>query len=568
MNFTAISHCLLLAIAPFLISPSTLAQTLPNPVEESLPQAPDSLLESIPAEQPLEVPIELEAVPKPNPSQPTPSPSPEPSDPPTEFFVETILVLDNSLFAEEIQALVAPLEGRQLALADLIDLRTQITQLYVEAGYISSGAFVPTNQELTDGEVQIQVVEGEIEKVQTSGLSRLKERYVRSRLHRFIRPPLNIRQLEDGLRLLQTDPALQQINAELVAGSGPGQNILTLSLVEADALTATLSGDNYRAPSIGSLQGTAAMGHRNLLGFGDRLNLSYSLTEGLDNYQVQYALPVNGLEGTFSVRYRKADSNIVQDPFQAAGIRSESETLSLGFRQPLWRSVSSEFALGLDFDWRESRSFILDDLPFSFSVGPEDGVSRVSVLRFSQDWVNRDINTVLAARSQFSVGIDAFDATVNSSGTDGLFFAWLGQFQWVEQFSSGAVLVTQLNTQLTPDSLLPLERFSLGGIETVRGYAQNQLVTDNAIALSTEFRYPLARRLQLVPFIEGGGGWNNRTTTPAPSFLLGTGLGMRWQPIDRLALRADYGIPLTATGAEGNSLQENGLYFSIDLFPL
>ena len=226
-----------------------------------------------------------------------------------------------------------------------------------------------------------------------------------------------------------------------------------MALTEADAFTAVLSGDNYRSPSIGSLQGSASAEHINLLGFGDRLSLAYSLTEGLDNYQASYSVPLNGLDGSLQVRYQKADSSIVQDPFQEAGIRSESETLSFNYRQPLTRSLSHEFALGLGFDLRESRSFILDSLPFSFSVGPEEGVSKVSVLRFSQEWLNRDVNTVLAARSQFNVGLDAFDATVNNSGTDAQFFSWIGQLQWVEQFPSNRLLVTRLNAQLTPDSL-------------------------------------------------------------------------------------------------------------------
>ena len=174
---------------------------------------------------------------------------------------------------------------------------------------------------------------------------------------------------------------------------------------------------------------------------------------------------------------------------------------------------------------------------------------------------------MLAARSQFNVGLDLFDATVNNTSTDGRFFSWLLQFQWIEQFPSGSLLVTRLNTQLTPDSLLPLERFGVGGIDTVRGYTQNQIVTDNAVTFSTEARFPLATRLQLTPFIDAGGGWNNRTENPNPSFLLGTGLGLRWQPNSFVNLRLDYGIPLIDARDEGNSLQENGIYFSVNVLP-
>jgi hypothetical protein len=71
--------------------------------------------------------------------------------------------------------------------------------------------------------------------------------------------------------------------------------------------------------------------------------------------------------------------------------------------------------------------FLLDDIPFSFSEGPQDGKSKVAVLRLFQDWVNRDAKRVLAARSQFSIGLNAFGATKNDGSVpDGQFFAWLG----------------------------------------------------------------------------------------------------------------------------------------------
>lgn len=532
---------------------------VPDPVEETQP-APADTFEPLPELSPLpEEPVELE-------QEPPPTPPPA-TVPPATFLVEDIRVEGNTIFQAEIADLVSLLEGREITLAELLNLRTQITQLYVDNGYISSGAFVPTNQVLDDGVVQIQVIEGEVETIQINGLGHLRESYVRDRVVPATAPPLNVGQLEAALQLLQVDPLLRSVDAELTAGSGPGQNDLILDLVEADPFFAQVSADNSRAPSIGSSQLTATATHLNVTGFGDRLSTSYDLTEGLNTYEVSYALPVNGLDGTLQVSYQNAESEIVDEQFRDVGIRSNSETVSVSFRQPLTRSLTNQFALSIGLDIRESRSFILDDIPFSFSIGPEDGVSRVRALRLGQSWVNRDVNSVLAARSQFSIGLDAFNATVNDSGTDGHFIAWLGQFQWVEQFAPRQLLVTRVNAQLTPDSLLPLERFSVGGIDTVRGYTQNQIVTDNAITASTEYRFPVSPDLQLTPFVDAGGGWNNLTPNPDPAFLVGVGLGLRWQPTDFMRVRLDYGIPLISPGDEGNSLQENGFYFSFSLQP-
>jgi hemolysin activation/secretion protein len=176
---------------------------------------------------------------------------------------------------------------------------------------------------------------------------------------------------------------------------------------------------------------------------------------------------------------------------------------------------------------------------------------------------------VLAARSQFNFGIDAFDATINNTGTDGRFFSWLGQFQWVQQ-SPRALLLTRINAQLTPDSLLSLERFSIGGVDTVRGYRQNQLVFDNGVVASFELRIPVTanpRTLEITPFFDIGSGWNNRDSDPDPNLIAGLGLGVQWQVTRGLDVRLDYGIPLIGVRNRGDSLQDNGFYFSLRYQP-
>ena len=553
----------LILLATLLLAPPVQAQTLPelpadSDIEDAFPSRnePEPLPEAPP--QP-EDPVELE--------EPTPaSPSTEAQG--DTFVVNDILVEGNTLFDIKIQELVEELEGTEITFADLLALRTAITELYIDNGYVSSGAFIPSNQDLTGGTIRVQVVEGEVEQLQINGLGRLREGYVRSRVALGAEAPLNVRRLEESLQLLQVDPLLRSVDAELTTGSGPGLNVLILDLDEADPFFASVGADNYRSPSIGSDQATISLAHANFLGFGDRLSGSYGLTEGLDTYNAAYGFPVNGLDGRLEFSYQNSDSEIVDPQFREAGIRSNSETFAFNYRQPLTQSINNEFALSFGIDFRESRSFILDDIPFSFSIGPEDGVSRVRALRLAQEWTNRDINSVIALRSQFSIGLDAFGATVNSTGTDGRFVTWLGQFQWVEQFAPGSLLVSRVNAQLTPDSLLPLERFSVGGISTVRGYGQNQLVTDNAVTASTEFRLPIITRgLQLTPFIDAGGGWNNSTPDPDPGFLLGIGVGLRWQPNDIFGLRLDYGIPLIEPDNEGDSLQEDGLYFSVNIRP-
>lgn len=486
------------------------------------------------------------------------------------FFVKEIQIKGNSVLEDEINELKQPLENQKIAFEQLLQLRSQITQLYAENGYISSGAFIPNNQNVADGIVQIQVVEGELEDITITGLNRLQTGYVRSRIQRFSGKPLNQKRLEEALQLLQIDPVIERVNAELTAGSVPGNNILQVKITEAPAFHAGVTFANNQSPSIGSQQTSIFVAHDNLLGFADEFTASYGITQGLDVYNLNYSIPFNSLDGTIGIGFSNSDSQIIEDEFDDLDIRSETETLSLRMRQPLINTPDNELALGLAFDLRRTQTFILDDIPFSFSEGAEEGESKLSVIRFSQDWLRRNTNSVLAARSQFSVGIDAFDATVNDTGTDGRFVAWVGQFQWVQRLSPRILMLAKINTQLTGDSLLSAEKISIGGVDTVRGYRQNQVVTDSGIVGGIEARIPLlseVETLQLIPFFDIGTGWNNRGENPDPQTLASLGLGLQWQPINDLGLRLDYGIPLVGRGENGNSLQENGFNFSVRYQP-
>ena len=517
-------------------------QTIPTPTVQPLPTAPPP--------QKLELPS-------------LPAPIKTNSTPTAKIQIKSLQVVGNTILRSEINQLIAPYISQSKTFDELLELRSQITQLYIDNGYLSSGAFIPNNQDLSKGDITIQIIEGELEKIEITGLTRLREGYIRKRLELGASTPLNKSNLERSLQLLQIDPLIAQVNAELGAGSTPGHNILRLIVKEAPAFHTGVSLENNQSSSVGSLQGGVFVSHDNLFGFGDRLSLEYGRTEGLNVYSGSYSLPLNAKNGTLNLRYSTNNSKIIEAPFQDLGIRSDSQTFSIGIRQPLTRSVENEFAIGLNLDLRRSRTFLLNDIPFSFSEGPKDGVSKVTAIRFFQDWVDRNSNRVLAARSQFSLGINAFDATINSGNVpDGQFLSWLGQFQWVQPMSPRVVLLSRLAGQFSFNPLLSLERFSLGGADTVRGYRQNQVVSDSGILGGFELQIPLMRNpeiLQLRPFFDWGYGWNQSGVNSDPGFIASLGLGVRSRFPIGLEMLLQYGIPLI----RNNQLEDQRFQLSL-----
>ncbi|PHM11829.1 hemolysin activation/secretion protein [Nostoc sp. 'Peltigera malacea cyanobiont' DB3992] len=548
----------------------TLSQQIPPP-QDIQPPTP-SPLPSPEVPQPLPPPAELLP-----PSAPTPTPdAPLPGNFPQTIVVERFEVVGSTVFsAQELALATAEFTKRPISLTEVYQARSKITELYVKNGYITSGAYIPP-QTIQSGVLKIQVVEGKLEDIQVTGTRRLNPNYVRSRLAIATSPPLNRQRLLEALQLLQLNPLIQNVTAELSAGSRTGTSLLEVKISEAKTFSGQIVLDNGRSPSVGSFRRGLRLNEANLLGLGDGLSVGYTNTDGSNSFDASYTLPLNPRNGTLTFNYGTTSSNVIEPPFDFLDIESASRYYELTFRQPIIQTPTQEFALGLTASRRESDISSLlqrEGVPASeLSPGADDeGRTRVSALRFFQEWTSRNSREVIALRSQFSLGIDVLNATVNQDAPDSRFFAWQGQAQWARLLAPETLLLLRLNTQLASTKLLPIEQFGLGGQDSIRGYRQDYLLTDNATFVSAEVQVPILRLpqinsiLQVIPFVDFGVGWNTSgQDNPDRNTLAAVGLGLRWAQGDRFTVRLDWGIPLVSVNnSNERTLQENGLYFSL-----
>ncbi len=490
-------------------------------------------------------------------------------------FVKKFEIVGSTVFTpEELAQVLKPYTLRRLSFTEILTAQQAIDRLYFDRGYITSGTFLPP-QKLEDGVVVIEVVEGTVEAINIEGLNRLNPGYVRSRLEIATAAPLNKDKLLNALQLLQIDPLIENLAAELTAGTRPGSSILELNLQEADPFDLTLSFDNYRTPSVGTDRRSIRLTHRNLIGLGDRFSVGYLNTDGSNSLNdLNYSLPFNPNNGTLNFRFSYTDSQIITPPFDRFNIESENTIYEFTYRQPVLQKPTVDLAIGLTFS-RNNSATTLGGEPQQLSRGAElDGETNVSVLRFFQEYTKRDRDRVLALLSQFSLGIDVFDATINNEDRpDSKFLAWRGQAQYLQVLNSDFTLLLRSDFQIANQSLLPTEQFSLGGGLSVRGYRQDALLGDNGWFNSVEIRATILRipqgqiSLQLTPFVDFGKVWNSDDLELDTNTLVSTGIGLRLQISDYFASRLDWGIPLVDLDSEGDSLQEDGFYFSLELQP-
>jgi hemolysin activation/secretion protein len=108
--------------------------------------------------------------------------------------------------------------------------------------------------------------------------------------------------------------------------------------------------------------------------------------------------------------------------------------------------------------------------------------------------------------------------------------------------------------QLANSPLIQNEQLSLGGMQTIRGYFETQVLADDGFNGSLELRSPrlvpdslsYVNKLQALAFVDGGRGWIQQASLGVRDNenLASTGVGMRFQMWRYLMGVVDVGFPL------------------------
>jgi hemolysin activation/secretion protein len=485
--------------------------------------------------------------------------------------VRAFRVTGSTVFApEELAAALAPFTGREITSQELLAARDAVTLLYVQRGYVNSGAVIP-DQKIVGGVVELRVVEGRLAGVEIGGNRWFRSSYLRDRIAGGEEVPLDANALAERLEVLQQDPRFARLNAELVPGERPGEALLRVRVEETPPWHLDLQSDNYTSPSIGAYTGRAIASFDNPLGLGDAIGAMFAGSDGLRDVEGWYSIPVTRWDTAIRLRYRRSASDVVESPFDQLDISGKTDTFSGGIAQPVWRSRRVSAEVSVTAEYRRSDTYLFGD-PFSFTPGLQDGRTRLTVLRIEQNGIYRDGHQVFAARSTFSVGLHVGDRADEAFAPEAHFFAWLAQLQYVRRFDSlrGTELVLRSDSQLTPDTLVPIEQFAVGGPTTVRGYRENQLVRDAGTIESIEVRVPVFRTagdrvlIQLAPFFDCGYSWSARGPTFGDRWLTSAGIGIRGTFPHHILAELYWGQKLQSVPEPLNSdLQDDGVSFRV-----
>ena len=499
-------------------------------------------------------------------------------DEPAEILLKGIEFDGNTVFSDaELLELVKDRIGKKVSIEELEGVRKTISKHYFDQRYVNSGAVID-EQELAAGVLKIRIVEGRLNDVNVMNKGGwLRTDYLDKRIHREVGKPLNLDDLKLALELIRRDDKIRKINTALVPTDQLGESNLDMIVTENKVFDAGVGVSNRRPPSVGAEEAEVFLGTKNLTSLGDALRANYTFTqEGMEevdfgdagNYSVFYSLPLTRWDTTLELGLTQSDYAILEEPFDALDIESDTRMYTVALRQPIYRDFQHEFSVTLKGEHRRSEVLVSGER-FSISPGSVDGQTRITALRISPEYVYRSQERVIAARTTLSFGLDELDP-IMTSDYDRKYLTWLTQASWVESVSSNDMLfIVKLFHQYTDQSVVSMEQFSLGGMNTIRGYRENQLIRDNAVVISPELRIPVYKDrygkalVYLIPFFDYGVGWN----TDGPrgrETIYSAGLGVTYNPTDYVNMAVywghafeDFDIP------NDDDLQDYGIHFQL-----
>ena len=446
-----------------------------------------------------------------------------------------------------VDAVIAPFKGQCLGLSGINAVLEAVTFAYVDKGYVAARAYLP-KQDLSDGELEIVVVEGRLETIVMNGDPSALPGQKATAFPGMTGRALNLRDIEQGLdqmgRLRSVDAQMQ-----IAAGSEQGASVLEV----------TRRADRPWHGSVGiNNNGSAATGENILsfdVGFDDALGHNDSLSFGYQRSMTRFPLTPSGerpngdtLTLGFEIPYgywtfglsgmRNFYRSQITGALGVIETSGSSTNLSATADWLVFRNQTAKTTLSAGLTWKDTQSFVLGSLV--------DVSSRsLSVLNVSLS----DSRQLFGGQATASFGVQqglpiwgAFDDATAPSG------APLGQFRkydvslgFSRDWSVGAHGLSYwgaLTGQWSRDLLFGSEQMSIGGRSSVRGSESGVLFGNRAAYLRNEFTWklpaltdppwaPALGRLEAYSALDIGRVWHEAEHGITGGLLSGGAIGLR-----------------------------------------
>ncbi|MBL0318641.1 MAG: ShlB/FhaC/HecB family hemolysin secretion/activation protein [Alphaproteobacteria bacterium] len=414
------------------------------------------------------------------------------------FEVQTITLEGAAkVDAQTQQQLVAPYINTCISVQSIQSLVKEVTAYYVGKGYITTRVYVP-KQDLHQGSLKLQVIEGKLEAIQLNKNSTQDQWQVATAFPQMKRGELlNLRDLEQGLDQMGR---LSSNNAtmDLLPGKEKGSSIVSLSNTPQHQTRFVLGADNAGQKSTGEYRLKGTLYRDNLIGVNDFWSLNYAenpdstsgkLSRSAGLYvSVPYGYWTFSSNATYS-EYESTINGSVTD-FITSG---NTDNYSVDLSRLIYRSQTQKLSLAGRLDLKESENFIED-------VKIDNSSRSLSVASLTLDHSYHYNGHTLSSAMAYHQGLDAFGAKEDGSGLTSVnpraqFQKFTADVNYCHPVPlSGSFALNYCGNaqgQYSFDPLYSQEQLAIGDQYSVRGFKENGISGDSGAYLRNELSFVL-----------------------------------------------------------------------------
>ena len=403
--------------------------------------------------------------------------------------VSTFKFSGNSSFSnEQLSALLTSFLNRPLDIKELNQAANTITQFYRSHGFLLAQAYLP-EQDISQGLLEISIIEGKLGELKLKFSPALDENFLKRLASNNLTPGSAIREdnLVKNVTILNSLPALRA-TAQLNPGEQVGTGNAEIDLQELPRWGAIVTANTYGNRFTGREVVNGLFYLNNLAGRGDRLNLSLtsSKDDGQRGLRLGYAIPVHDSGTLLSLDYNYADYKLGAE-FEVLDATGKSYFLGALIDQPIvrakQRNLTARFGISYKDVTDEVEAFVLETHRNIEAIDfGAYGDWRDKLNGFNQLGINIRYGYVDFKNNRAEVD-DAAGAE-----TAGSFIKYNIFVSRIQPLSTNLNLTLRAEYQGADQNLDSSEKFSIGGINRWRAFAELPTSADRGLELGLELR--------------------------------------------------------------------------------